>query len=291
MRQSFGDHHAIAFVQRGQHKHVGRRVVRVQRLSVDIAVPEHAISHGRCLGLQASGGAGVARGAAHVVQFPVQRHQARQRLQQQAVALARRERGHAEQAQRALARWLDRPRQRVGARLHHGGVHQRHAHRRNIDRRVRAGHHHPARMPQRARLTHQQVLARGIGQAGFQMQRVVHEGHPAQAHGVPRHRIVQCAEGQAVGHHQGAIGQRSDDLFGGGELRGAGVWPGALHRAHIHCPAGLAQRQHDPAVVGVAPRRDGPIARDQEAASARGGRGIHADARTGRAPSYEAHAT
>jgi hypothetical protein len=63
------------------------------------------------------------------------------------------------------------------------------------------------RGPQRVGFAAQKAFPVDTVQAGFKVQRVVHQRHPAQAVRVGMRQRRHGAKGQAIGQHQAVVGQ------------------------------------------------------------------------------------
>ena len=211
--QCLGIDHPVAFVVRGQCKHISLTIGGIELLRRHLPGQRHTPV--KTLGTdsiaQRPGARRVAGEAADACQMPVEFRQPRQGLDQLKVALALRDRPHRKQLQWSRCDWL----RGLGLGLGRGRSRQRHSRTGRRDphpisgntggddcgRGMRTG------AQQAAHQRPQTALDQGIGlhsvcrQTGLERQGVMHEGDDRQTLGVGVQALGKGRQGKTVDHH------------------------------------------------------------------------------------------
>ena len=258
--QCLGIDHPVAFVMRGQCKHIRLAIGGIERALRHLSGKRHTPlkSIGTDGIAQRPGACRVAREAADACQMPVEFRQPRQGLDQQKVALALRDGPHRQQLHRSRCAWL--------SGLGRGGSRPRHSRAgwrdpnpigRNTSgddggRGVRTGAQQaPHQRPQPA-LDQGIVLRSLCRQTGLERQGVMHEGDDRQALAVGVQALGKGRQGKTVDHH-GVTRWQASERSGGGSARrlvGARKFAGQLD--HRKLPPDGAQTIDDLPIEQVA---------------------------------------
>ena len=252
--QALGQRHAVALVERGGDQQVGGGVGGVEAGGVELAGERDAVGEAEVADRRADGRGGgrVAVGAPGEDEPPPQATQARERLEQEPVALARGQRADAEEPRRVAGR--GRERGRVGARHRDGEPLPRHAEvRRERARGGRARGDHAAAGGQGPTLARRAAGRHRAGSRpvsrhkGWWTRATRREAVPV-ARGDRRHG----AQRQAVDDRGRPVGKPGQGPVGGGQggLVREREPVGQAHEAHPPAPPG--ERGEGPAVVDVA---------------------------------------
>ena len=195
-------------------------------------------------------GVGSIKGADQIA-LPRQRCEARQRLDQQILALARGDRGDAEQARRSAA-VAARQLAELDAGFDDGDLLRRYGEVGQTAGGVDTGDDHVADGGQSAGFADAKALLLGRPQAGFVGERMMDQCRDRQTRGVTLDDRRQAAHGEPVDHGLAAVGQGGQGAVQGVGGDGIRLREAPVKPDDIDLPAAGAQGFDDSCVVDVA---------------------------------------
>ncbi len=260
---------------RGQYEQVGVGICLAEFSGVHLTGEPHPPFQLQSLQLCAQAGdrIRVTGEAADTGQMPGDRPQCRERGEQQVVAFARNEGGHAQQLQRRAAR-APGERRGIGS-----GLHDRDPGR--FDSQFAqplagdiAGHDDVTDCRQRQPLGARQFAGDFWGEPAFGSQLMVNQRHQMQARSVRLRDLRHRAEREPVDEYQRLrrqIRQHAPCML---ERCGVGLRKTRIQRMHRHLPAKRPQLRDDPAVIAVAAGARLEVSRNEEVQRARARHGL-----------------